>query len=174
MNRICILLLVLLLLAGCGGMDTSPETTETMPDPLANFSYSIIPHERQEENFFLREKVAVQMVEYEICYRYPNGDEVVVASQGSNNSRFEIIADRIYYVDGGLCSVDFMGENRQSFVSDYEIQRLLGQKDGMLVCQAQKLIENVDDPAAADGPHWVSIQLLVSTDFSQYTENNIE
>lgn len=174
MKRLAVILLIVLLLCACSARKELPKTTETMPDPLANFTYSIIPHQRQAANFFLREKVLAELIEYEICYRYPNGEEEVVVSQGSNNSRFEIIADRIYYVDGGLCSVDFMGEDRQSFVSDYEIQRLLGQKGGMLVCQAQKLIENVDDPAAADGPHWVSTQLLVSTDFSQYTENYIE
>ena len=174
MKRVCVLLLVLLLLSGCGTGEDPAETTETMPDPLANFSYSIIPHERQASGFFLREKVLPEIIEYEICYRNPNGEEVLVVSQGSNNSRFEIIDDRIYYVDGGLHSIDFMGENRQNFRSDYEIQRLLGQQDGMLVCQGMKLVEYVDDPAAADGPHWVSVQLLISSDFTQVTENNME
>lgn len=174
MKKIAVILLTMLLLCACGAKGEPPGTTETMPDPLANFSYSVIPHERQASGFFLRETLLSEMIEYEICYRYPNGEEEVVVSQGSNNSRFEIIGERIYFVDGGLCSVNFLGEDRQTFVSDYELQRLLGQKDGMLVCQAQKLVESVDDPAAADGPHWVSTQLLVSTDFSQYTENNIE
>ena len=174
MKKACALLLTMLLLAGCAVEKEPLETTETMPDPLAHFSYSIIPHERQASGFFLREKVLPEMIEYEICYRNPNGEEVVVVSQGSNNSRFEIIEDRIYYVDGGLHSIDFMGKDRQSFLSGYEIQRLLGQQDGMLVCQGQKLVEYVDDPTAADGPHWVSVQLLVSPDFTQLTENNME
>lgn len=173
MKKVCALLLVLLL-AGCGAEKTPPETAQTMPDPLANFSYSIIPHERQASGFFLREKVLPEMVEYEICYRNPNGEEVVVVSQGSSSSRFEIIEDQIYYVDGGLHSIDFMGENRQSMTTDYEILRLLGQQDGMLVCQGQKPVEAVDDPAAADGPHWVNVQLLISPDFTQVTENNME
>ena len=174
MKRVCVLLLLALLLGGCGREAQPVETTQSMPDPLANFSYSFIPHERQASGFFLREKVLPEMIEYEICYRNPNGEEVHVVSQGSNNSRFEIIEDRIYYVDGGLHSIDFMGENRQSLISDYEIQRLLGQQDGMLVCQGQKLVEYVEDPAAADGPHWVSVQLLISPDFKKITENNME
>ena len=174
MKKACALLLAMLLLAGCGAEKELPETTETMPDPLANFSYAIIPHERQASGFFLREKVLPEVIEYEICYRNPNGEEVVVVNQGSNNSRFEIIEDRIYYVDGGLHSIDFMGENRRSLISDYEIQRLLGQQDGMLVCQGQKLVGYVEDPAAADGPHWVSVQLLISPDFTQVTENNMK
>lgn len=174
MKRTCALLLAMLLLTGCGAQKEPPETTETMPDPLANFSYSIIPHQRQASGFFLREKVLPEIIEYEICYRNPNGEEVLVVSQGSNNSRFEIVNDRIYYVDGGLHSVDFMGENRRDFLSDYEILRLLGQKDGMLVCQGLKLVENVDDPAAADGTHWANVQLLISPDYKQVTENNME
>ena len=174
MKRTFALLLAILLLCGCGRNEEPDETTQTMPDPLENFSYSIIPHERQASGFFLREKVLPEIIEYEICYRNPNGEEVLVVSQGSNNSQFEIIDDRIYYVDGGLHSIDFMGENRQSLTTAYEIQRLLGQRDGWLVCQAQKLVESVDDPAAADGPHWVSVQLLVSQDFTQVTENNME
>ena len=174
MKKACAMLLTMLLLAGCTAQKEPPETTETMPDPLENFSYSIIPHERQASGFFLREKLLPEMIEYEICYRNPNGEEVVVVSQGSNNSRFEIIEDRIYYIDGGLHSIDFMGENRESFLSDYEILRLLGQQDGMLVCQGQKLVENVDDPTAAEGPHWVNIQLLVSPDFKQITENDMD
>ena len=174
MKKACALLLTMLLLAGCTAKKAPPETTETMPDPLANFSYSIIPHERQASGFFLREKVLPEMIEYEICYRNPNGEEVVVVSQGSNNSRFEIIDNRIYYVDGSLHSIDFMGENRQSLMTDYEILRLLGQQDGMLVCQGQKLVESVDDPTAAEGPHWVNIQLLISPDFKHITENNID
>ena len=47
MKRVCVLLLALLLLCGCGTDKEPTQTTETMPDPLANFSYSIIPHERQ-------------------------------------------------------------------------------------------------------------------------------
>lgn len=174
MKKACALLLVMLLLAGCAAEQAPPETTETMPDPLANFSYSIIPHERQASGFFLREKVLPEIIEYEICYRNPNGEEVLVVSQGSNNSRFEIIGDRIYYVDGSLHSIDFMGEARQSMTTDYEILRLLGQQNGMLVCQGQKLVESADDPAAADGPHWVNVQLLISPDFKQITENNME
>lgn len=174
MKRAWIWLLVMLLLAGCSANKESVETAEAMPNPLENFSYSIIPHERQASGFFLREKVLPEMIEYEICYRNPNGEEVLVVSQGSNNSRFEIIEDRIYYVDGDLHSLDFMGENRRDFLSDYEILRLLGQQDGMLVCQGQKLVEYVDDPAAADGPHWVGVQLLISPDFTQVTENNME
>ena len=174
MKRVCVLLLALLLLCGCGADKEPTQTTETMPDPLANFSYSIIPHERQASGFFLREKVLPEIIEYEICYRNPNGEEVLVVSQGSNNSRFEIVNDRIYYVDGGLHSVDFMGENRRDFLSDYEVLRLLGQQEGLLVCQGLKLVENIDDPAAADGPHWVDIQLLISPDFTQVTENIIE
>ena len=174
MKKACVLLLVMLFLVGCAAEKQPPETTETMPDPLANYSYSIIPHERQASGFFLREKVLPEMIEYEICYRNPNGEEVVVVSQGSNNSRFEIIDNRIYYVDGGLHSIDFMGENRQSLMTDYEIHRLLGQQDGMLVCQGQKLVESVDDPTAADGPHWVNVQLLISPDFTQVTENNMD
>ena len=174
MKRSCVLLLALLLLCGCGADKEPMQTTETMPDPLANFSYAIIPHERQASGFFLREKVLPEMIEYEIYYRNPNGEEVLVVSQGNNNSRFEIVEDRIYYVDGGLHSIDFMGENRHSLHSDYEIQRLLGQQDGMLVCQGQKLVEHVDDPAAADGSHWVSVQLLISPDFTEVNENNME
>lgn len=174
MKKAWVLLVLLLILSSCSTDNGPVETTETMPDPLANFSYSIIPHERQASGFFLREKILPEIVEYEICYRNPNGEEILVVRQGNNNSRFEIIEDRIYYVDGGLHSIDFMGENRQDFLSDYEIQRLLGQQDGMLVCQGQKLVENVDDPAAADGPHWVNVQLLISPDFTQVTENNME
>ena len=121
MKRAWIWLLAVLLLGGCGNHKEPVETTETMPDPLANFSYSIIPHERQASGFFLREKILPEVVEYEICYRNPNGEAIVVVSQGSNNSRFEIIEDRIYYVDGGLHSIDFVGENRKDFLSDYEI-----------------------------------------------------
>ena len=174
MKKITVLLLTVLLLSGCRAEEKPLETTQTMPDPLANFSYSIIPHQRQAANFFLREKVLPEMIEYEICYRYPNGTEEVVVSQGNNSSRFEIIGDRIYYADGGLFSVDFQGENRRSLNSDYEIQRLLGQKDGMLVCRAQKMVESVPDPAAPDGPHWVDVQLLISPDFTQVIENNLD
>ena len=173
MKRLILLALVMLL-AGCALQESAPETTQTMPDPLADFSYSIIPHERQASGFFLRQKLLEQAVEYEICYRYPNGEEEVVVNQGTGDSPFEILNGRIYYIDGGLCSVDFMGEDRQTLVCGYELQRLLGQKDGMLVCRAQKLVDSVKDPAGADGPHWVEVQLLISPDFTQVLENNME
>jgi hypothetical protein len=111
---------------------------------------------------------------YSICYETPDGEITKIVDLGPREQPLIILGERIFYLGGGLCSVDFYGNDKKIFdfpvESGFSMGEIIGTEGDYILCEAYKSVEIYNDPNAVDGFHTMRVDCMIKSDFSDWYE----
>ena len=159
------LLLILCMLASLLSACTAPAPQAGSPSSQTDTELTCNP-----ADYYVKTVSYPMINEYIVCCKNPDGSETEIVNMGMQAQQFFISGQRIYFINNGLRSVNFFGEDEQRLsAAKYQMEQISFVNDGWLYVYAIKRDET-SEGSAPNGSRHVTVQLRVKDDFSVYEE----